>query len=104
MQTCAKAPTKKSCFTAVQAIHQDNAWPMGRNAWTVVSSTTSKRYAGAEVQLSITSKQVPDQCDVEEDHINTVNINSITFNSKWLTITINLKMVTNQVSVIISYR
>ena len=48
-------------------------------------------------------KQVPDQCNVEEDHIDMVNINSITFNSKWSAITANLKMTSNQVSVIISY-
>ena len=36
-------------------------------------------------------EEVPDQCKVEKDHIDTVNINLITFNSKWLPITVNLK-------------
>ena len=47
---------------------------------------------------------MPDLCNVEEDHIDTVNINSITFNSKCWAIAANFKMVSNQVGVIISYK
>ena len=47
---------------------------------------------------------MPDQCELEVDHIDTVNINLITLNSKWLAITANLKMSSNQVSVVISYK
>ena len=49
-------------------------------------------------------EQVPDQCKVEEDYIDVVDINLFIFNSKWLAITTNLKTSSNQVSVVISYK
>ena len=49
-------------------------------------------------------EQEPDQYNVEEDHIDTVNINSIIFKSKWLAITENLKMSSSQFSIIIPYK
>ena len=60
---------RRAAIIAVPTIHQDNAKPMGRSAQTVARSITSERYAEAgEVQ-------VPDQWEVEEDHIDTMNIN-----------------------------
>ena len=76
---------------------------MGRSVQTVARSLTSEKSAEAgEIQLSIT-EQEPDQHSVE-DHIETVNINSIILNSKWSTITANLKTSSSQVSIIIPYK
>ena len=48
-------------------------------------------------------EQMSHQCNLEEDHIDTVNINLIIFNSKWLAVTVNLKTSSNQVSAVICY-
>ena len=50
-----KCLQRRAANIAAPAIHQDNALPMGRSAWTVARSITSERYAEAgEVQLSTT--------------------------------------------------
>ena len=73
----------------VPAIHPDNAKPMVRNV---------------QKPVKWNSPQEPDQCQEEEDHIDTVNINSINFNSSNSVITANIKIVSNEVRIIVQYQ
>ena len=49
-------------------------------------------------------EQEPDQHHEEVEHIDTMNIHSVYFNKKHLVITANLKVPSNQTSIIVQYK
>ena len=51
-------PQRRVVVIAVPAIHPDNAWPMGRSVWTVVSLIILEKSAEAgKMQWSITQNR-----------------------------------------------
>ena len=74
-----KHPQRRAAIIAVSGIHQDNVHPIGRsvNCGKInhFREVCSSRRSTAVHNI----KQVPDQCDVEEDHIDMENSNSFIF-------------------------
>ena len=105
VQTHAKAPTKKSC-----SCHSSNHLPRKCLVYRKKCVDCSKINHFREVGRSRTNitvhntEQEPDQHNEKEDHIDTVNINSIIFNSKQSTITANLETSSSQLGIIIPYK
>ena len=93
----------RAAVIVVPAIHPENFQPMGRNVQTAARSITSEVCRSRNTTVH-NIKQEPAQSNVEEDHSDMVNINSVIFNSKWLVITKNLNMSSSQVGVIIPYK
>ena len=76
---------------AILAINPDNTQLMGRIVWTAARAITSKKSAKQEKLAVHNTEQEPDQHNLEEDHIDMVNINLISLNSKQLAIMAILK-------------
>ena len=103
-QTHAKTPMKQSCSYcgSRHSSRQCHAYGMKcvecgkvnhfRGVWRSRRNRTSHDL-----------EQEPEQDHEEEDHIVTVNINFIIFNSKQLVITANLKISSSKVSIIVPY-
>ena len=105
VQTHAKAPTKNSC-NYCSSTHPSRQYPAyGKKCADCGKSNHFREVCRSRRNNTVHDiEQEPDQHNIEEDHIDTVNINLIIFNSKWLAITANLKMSWYQASIIIPYK
>ena len=100
-----KYPQCRVPVFVVPAFHPDNSWPMGRSKQSMARSTSLEVFRSGRNRDNHNLEQEPDQqLEEEEDHIDTVDINSIIFNIKWSVIISNLKTPSNQVSIIVPYK
>ena len=100
-----KHPQRRAEVLAVPAINPDNALAYGKkSADYIVINHFKEVYRSRRNTTVHNIEEDPYQCSVEEDHIDMVNINSIIFNSKWLAITANPKILSSQVSIKIPYK
>ena len=102
-QTHTQMPVMQSCSYCGTSHPPRKCWALGRKVQSVARPTTLQRLRSSRNRTVHDIEQEPDQ-HYEEDHIDTVNINSIIFNSKWSVITANLKTLSNHVSIILSYK
>ena len=86
----------------VPAIHSDDAQPMARNVQSVARNHFRDVCRSGRCGRIHNLEQDPDQYQ-EEDHIDTMNINSFNLNSKCSVITANLKTSLKQVRIIVPY-
>ena len=102
VQTCAEAPTKKSCCYCSSSHPPNQCLAYGKKCVDHSKINHFREVCRNRRNTTVHNiEQEQDQCGVEEDNIDTVNINSIIFNSKQLAIRANLKMSPSQVSIII---
>ena len=105
VQTCAKAPAKKSYSYCCSSHHTRQCPAYGKKCMDCGKMNHFREVCRSRRSTAIHNiEQVPDQCKVQKDHIDMVNINSVIFNKKQLAITANLKTSSNQNSVVISYK
>ena len=102
VQTCVKAPIKKTCSYCGSSHPPKQSKAYGKMCIDCSKTNHFREVCRSRRNTAVHYiEQVPDHCNVEEDHIDTVNINSFIFNSKWSAITANLKMSSSQVNIII---
>ena len=101
--THAKACSKKSC-SYCNSHHPTKQCPAYGKMYAGYSKINHFRevYKSRRNTAVYNIEQEPDQYNIEEDHIDTVNINLIIFNSKWSALNTNLKTSSTKVSIIIS--
>ena len=105
LQTHAKTPPKQSCsyFGSSHPSRQCPAY--GKNCAECGMVNHFRKVCRSRRNKAIHYlEQEPVQHHKEKDHIDTVNINSIIFNSKWLVRTGNLKTSSNKVSITVPYK
>ena len=89
----------------VPAIHPDDAWSVVRNVQSATRSMTFRDVCGSIRNRTVHNiEQEPDQYQDEGNYIDTVNINSINFNTKHSVKAANPKTSSNQVSIIVPYK
>ena len=97
-----KHPWSRVMIIVVPAIHIDDAWPMVRDEHSVAKLNHFRKiYRSIRSRMVHSLEQEPDQYQEEEDHIDTVKINSINFNSKCSVVIANLKTSSRQVRIIV---
>ena len=105
MQTHAKVSAKKSCSSCGSSHPPRPCLAYGKKCADCGKINHFREVCRSRINTIFHNiGQEPDQCSIEEYHIDTVNINVLIFNNKWLTITANLTMSLNQVSIIIPYK
>ena len=105
MQTHAKVLINKSCSYCGSSHPPSQCLAYGKKCADCGKINHFREVHRSRRNTAVHNKeQVPDQCNIEEDHIDTVNINSFIFNGKWLAKTANLKMSSSQVSITIPYK
>ena len=83
MQTCAKAPTKKSCCYCSSSHPPRQCLAYGKKCADCGKVNHFREVCRSRRNTAVHNKeQVPDQCNIEKDHIDTVKINWIILNSK----------------------
>ena len=105
VQTCAKVPTRKNCSYCSSSHPPTQCPEYGKKHADCGKINHFSELCRSRRNTTVHNiEQKPDQCNIEKDHIDTVNINFIIFNSKWSAITTNLKTSSSQVSIIIPYK
>ena len=101
VQTCAKTPPKKSCSSSHPP---SQCLAYGKMCVDCSKNNHFREVCGNRRNTTVHNvEQEPDQYNIEEDHIDTANINLTIFNNKWSAIRAHLKTSSSQVSLIISY-
>ena len=103
-EACSKPPTKKCSYCSLN--HPLGQCPVcGKKCMDCGKINHFREVCRSRRKTAVYNiEQVTDQCDIEEDHIDMAKINSIIFISKCCAIAGNLKMLLNQVGVVISYK